>query len=257
MLRNVADDGGRNERHRPVDIVFIGGDEPTLERVVQSIRLRWPLATTISAATGAAGLELVREASPDLVIIHSDLRDMFPQVLVEELRGISRVPILVLTRETDETESITALELGADDYVQFPCGIWQFIARVWAILRRSGFISFRDEKRCLLINGRLSIDPHGHEVYLDGERIYLTPTEFQLLYLLARNHGEVVSHQVLENALWSNRESGFPSAKKPIQRLRWNLEDSAINPHWIARVYGLGYRLVELRLRWREPFHSN
>ena len=257
MPRNVADDGGRNERHRPVDIVFIGGDEPTLERVVQSIRLRWPLATTISAATGAAGLELVREASPDLVIIHSDLRDMFPQVLVEELRGMSRVPILVLTRETDETESITALELGADDYVQFPCGIWQFIARVWAILRRSGFISFRDEKRCLLINGRLSIDPHGHEVYLDGQKVHLTPTEFQLLYLLAGSHGEVVSRQVLESALCGDGESTPPSAKKPIQRLRWNLEDSANNPHWIARVYGVGYRLVGPRPRWREPFHSN
>lgn len=257
MLGNLADGGKPNGHHPPVRVVFIGGDEPTLSKVIQSIHLRWPLASITSAGTGAEGLEKVRQASPDLVIMHTSLSDMFPQVLVEELRDISSVPMLVLAPEIDETEATTALELGADDYVLFPCGLWQFAARVWAVLRRSGFEPLRDEGRRFLISGRLFIDPKGYKVYLDGEKVHLTPTEFRLLYLLAKNHGSVVPHQVLENELWGDRVSMPQSAKKHIQRLRGKLEDNPVDPQWIASVYGIGYRFVGPRPRWQGSFHSN
>jgi DNA-binding response OmpR family regulator len=177
--------------------------------------------------------------------------------LVEELRDISTVPILVLAPEIDETEASTALELGADDYLLFPCGLWQFAARVWAVLRRSGFVPFRDERQRFLISGRLLIDPQGHEVYLDDQKVRLTPTEFRLLYLLARNHGRVVPHQVLENELRSNRESMPPSTKKHIQRLRSKLADNPVDPRWIASVYGVGYRFVGPRPQWQGSLHTN
>lgn len=257
MLGNLADSDERNGHHPPVRIIFVGGDEPTLNRVVQSIHLRWPLASIMSAATGREGLESVSQAAPDLVILHTNLTDMFPQVLVEELRNISSVPILVLAPEMDETEATTALELGADDYILFPCGMWQFAARVWAVLRRSGFVPFQDEKQRFLISGRLLIDPQAYEVYLDDEKVHLTPTEFRLLYLLARNHGRVVPHQILENELWGNHESMPQSTKKHIQRLRGKLEDSSADPQWIASVYGVGYRFVGPRPRWQGSFHGN
>ena len=257
MLENLTDAKERNGHHPPVKVVFIGGDEPTLSKVIQSIHLRWPLALMMSASTGAEGLEVVRQASPDLVIMHTDLSDMFPQVLVEELRDISSVPILVLAPEIDETEATSALELGADDYILFPCGLWQFAARVWAVLRRSGFVPFQDEKQRFLISGRLLIDPQGYEVYLDDQKVHLTPIEFRLLYLLAKNHGRVVPHRVLENELWGNRESMPQSAKKHIQRLRGKLEDNPADPQWIASVYGVGYRFVGPRPRWQGSFHSN
>lgn len=255
MLGKISDDRSRDRRR--LSIVLIGGDEPTQQRAVENICLTWPGASINLTATGAAGLDLVRELSPDLVIVHTGVNDMFPQVLVQEVRRASLVPILVLTPEIDETELIATLEMGADDYVQFPCGIWQLVARVWVVLRRSGFLSLSEEEGRFLISGRLLIDLDACEAYLDDQKLLLTPAEFRLLCLLARNHGRVVSHRELEQELSDSPPLPSQSIEKHIQRLRWKLEDSADNPRWVASVYGIGYWFVGPKPRWWAPFHCN
>lgn len=246
-----------NGHARLLNIVCAGGDAPTLEQISRSIHRRWPLTSITAAESGVAALEIVKVSPPDLVLVHADLRGMFVQVLVEEIRSLSSVPIMVLARDRDDSEAVAALELGADDYFQYPCGLWTFIARVWAVLRRAGLMASGEATGCFLISGRLFIDPLGYEAYLDDRKVHLTPAEFRLLYLLAKNHGEVVTHQALEQQINGGNPLNVPSAKKYIQRLRWKLDDNAGSPGWIASVYGVGYRFVGPRPRWQGPLLSN
>ncbi len=102
-------------------VVFIGADPQTAEMAGLSLRLRWPDTTPVVATTAAAGLELVEQYSPDVVLLHPTFSDMSLAEAVQELRRFSNVPLLVLGHQGSETEIVTALQLGADDYVRLPC----------------------------------------------------------------------------------------------------------------------------------------
>ena len=128
-------------------VVLIGDETQTADVVGLSFRLRWPNAKLLVAATAAAGLESVENISPDVVLIHPSFTDMSLAGTIQELRGFSNVPMLVLGSQGSETEIITALELGADDYIRLPCDLPEIMARVWALLRRSGAIERPEEEK--------------------------------------------------------------------------------------------------------------
>ena len=112
-------------------VVFIGVDPQTAEMALLSLRLRWPDATPLVATTAAAGLELVEQVLPDVVLLHPSFSDLSLSKAIKELRGFSDVPLLVLGHQGGEMEVFTALELGADDYVRLPCELTEMMARVW------------------------------------------------------------------------------------------------------------------------------
>ncbi len=118
--------------------VFIGAEPQIAEFAGLSLSVRWPGAKPLVAQTAAAGLERVLVDSPDLVLVHPSFSDMPLSDAIQELRRFSNVPLLVLNHQGSETELITALELGADDYVRLPCDPAEMMARIWALLRRSG-----------------------------------------------------------------------------------------------------------------------
>lgn len=246
----------RNLYGVPITTVYIGRDNLVAGQLLQSIRLRWADANFLVAAAGSEGLALVEQKSPQMVFVNTDLADMFPQVLVEELRRISTVPVLVLTREADETEAVTTLDLGADDYLQLPSEPEQMAARIWAHLRRAGLVGFRNDDRGRLVSGSLSVDPISYEVFLNNQQVWLSPTEFQLLYLLVKHRGQVVSHDMMGVEIWGDRKFSPALAKKHIQRLRRQLADKAASPTWIASVYGVGYRFVGPARHQPESSHS-
>jgi DNA-binding response OmpR family regulator len=225
-------------------VVFIGDDPQMLKVITLSIHLRWPDVSPLVATTAAEGLEMVDAVSPDAVLIGTQHPDLLPPAVVEELRSFSGAPALVVSRSGDEMEVVTALELGADDYIRFPCGLLEIMARVWASLRRVGVISCRNENGRPIASGDLLINPATYEVFMSDQRIGLTVTEFRLLHLLAKNRGVVVSHQSLEQSLWGERTFNPQVAKKYVQRLRQKLGDSAADPQWIASVHGVGYRFI-------------
>ena len=225
-------------------VLFIGDDPPMLKVVTLSIHLRWPDASPLAAITAADGLEMVERGSPEIVLIGTQHPDMPPPAVVEEIRGFLGVPIVVLSRSGDEMEAVTSLELGADDYIRFPCSVVEIMARVWAILRRVGIISCRNGNGRPIASGDLLINPTTYEVFMSDQRIGLTDTEFRLLHLLAKNRGIVLSHQSLEQSLWGDRAFNPQVAKKYVQRLRHKLGDSAADPRWIASVHGVGYRFI-------------
>ena len=136
--------------------------------------MRWPDAVPQVASTALAGLELVERESPDVVLLHPTFSDMSLAEAVQELRRFSNVPLLVLGHQGSETEIVTALEMGADDYVRLPCDMTEMMARVWALLRRVGAIARQEEERPLR-SGDLLVNPITYEVFLGDRRLVLPP----------------------------------------------------------------------------------
>ena len=224
-------------------VVFIGVNTRTADIASLGVRLRWPDATLSSAKTAADGLELVEHEWPDVVLLHPDFDDMSCSRAIQDLRGFSNVPLLVLGHQGDEMEAISSLELGADDYVRLPCDLTELTARIWALIRRSGnATSYESESP--VVSGRLLVSPATYEAFLGGQRLTLTTTEFRLLHLLVKNWGIVVSRQTLERTMWGEQVDSYGLVKKYVQRLRQKLGDDAKEPFWIASVHGVGYRFI-------------
>ncbi|MDA0265119.1 MAG: response regulator transcription factor [Chloroflexi bacterium] len=223
--------------------VFIGADPEVAEIVRLGICLRWPDVTPLVANTGAGGLELVREESPDLVLLRPDFADKSLPGVIRELRKFSDVPLVVLNHQANGLEQVTALEAGADEYIQLPCELSELTFKVWSLMRRTVGRKL-EERGELLIEGELKIDPAAHEVYLGLRKVTLTPAEFQLTYLLVKNQGSVVSRTELETELAKAGLGAAGSVKQHIMRLRRKFDDNAKDPNWFANVPGVGYRFV-------------
>lgn len=224
-------------------VLFIGKDNAVAERLSLSIRLRWPTFDFQVAGSANEGLDLAGQDTLDLVVVLPDFHDMSLSRLILELRNFPNVPLLVLSRDGDTTEAITALELGADDYVRLPCDTIEMMVRIWALMRRSGLTSYPQGGKPVR-SGDLLVNPTTYEVSLGEQPLHLTSTEFRLLHLLVKNRGMVLSHQNLERVLWDAEVDSKDLLKKYVQRLRRKLGDDASNPRWIASIKGVGYRFV-------------
>ena len=224
-------------------VVIIGANPRTVDIAKVSVRLRWPDTSIQSCSTARKGLDLVEQEWPNMVIVHPDFEDSTLSELIQELRGFSNVPLLVLGSEGDEMEAVPSLELGADDYVRLPCDFTELTTRLWALMRRAGNAA-NYESENPLTSGNLMVNPSTYEAFLSGRRLSLTTTEFRMLFLLIKNWGIVVSRQSLERTLWGERVDSYGLVKKYVQRLRQKLGDDAREPFWIANVHGVGYRFI-------------
>ena len=177
--------------------VFIGADPQVAEIVRLEFCLRWPKVTPKVATTGTGGLDLVKEESPDLVLLRPDFLDKSLTEIIRELREFSDVPLVVVNHQSNEWESATALEAGADEYIQLPCELSELTFKVWSLMRRTeGRDAGEDEES--LVGGDLKVNPSPHEVFIGGREVSLTPAEFQLTQLLVKNNGAVVSRGEIE-----------------------------------------------------------
>ena len=223
---------------------FVGTDPSVADLAPLVIPLRWPEVTLIVVTSAAEALDLMSEESLDVVLLHSDLDDRTLVEFIQDIRGLTKVPLLVLSDRGDETELVTALEAGADDYVRLPCDLTEIMIRVWALVRMAERHASSDEIEAAIRSGSLSLDPNTYEVSLADYRLPLTPTEFRVLHFLMKNRGAVVAHQTMESALWSGRMNSAMIAKKYVPRLRGKLDDDPREPQWIASVHGVGYRFI-------------
>jgi len=191
---------------------------------------------TASALDGAKALELVQTFAPDLVVL--DL--MLPRVggleVCRMLRETSSIPIIMLTAKTTEHDKLTGLSLGADDYLTKPFSPRELVARVEAVLRRSG----TTEKTPRVIAGALAIDPERCEVTVDGAPVTLTATELRLLLAMARAPGRVFRRDELARlALGDDFEGLDRTVDAHIKNLR-----RKVGAEMVATVFGIGYKLV-------------
>ncbi|HEY6436926.1 MAG TPA: response regulator transcription factor, partial [Ignavibacteriaceae bacterium] len=155
-------------------------------------------------------------------------------------------PILMLTSKSEEVDKVLGLEIGADDYLTKPFSIREFIARVKAILRRVESIQKEIGNDSNITAGELAIEVSKRKVTLDGNRIELTPKEFDLLHLLASHPGKTYTREQLLNILWGYQYNGYEhTVNSHINRLRSKIEPDISNPKYILTSWGVGYRFNE------------
>jgi DNA-binding response OmpR family regulator len=197
--------------------------------------------TVEHAADGRAGLRLVHELRPDLVLLDIGLPSMDGWQVLERVRDISDVPVLLLTAHGQESEKVRGLRGGADDYLTKPFANSELLARVEALLRRAGGPG--EWAADLYDDGRVRLDPRTRAVQVGDREIQLTPTEFRLLNLLVRHAGGVLSPTQLLTHAWDDPSGiGQERVKFGILRLRRKLGwgDPASSP--IEAIRGVGYR---------------
>ena len=224
-------------------VLYIGNDSRTLEIATLALRLRWPSVVIADASTAAEGLEQLAAEIPDITLLRPDVVDMRLSQVLDEVRRFTNVPLIVFGTEDTDIEAITALEKGADDYIRLPRPLTELVARIWALIRRSGSRTTALEESPMG-SGSLFINPGTYEAFLGNQHIKLTTTEFKLLHLLLKNRSTVVTHETFGRFIWGDEAVTSDLSKKYVQRLRRKLGDDAQNPSWIASVRGVGYRFV-------------
>ena len=188
---------------------------------------------------GPSGLERLAEHEPDLLVLDLMLPGLDGLEVLRQLRARrSELPVLVLTARGEESDKVTALRLGADDYVTKPFGLMELIARVEALLRRTA-------RRAEIVRfGTIELDAAARTVHRDGEPVELTPKELDLLVALARRDGSVASRQELLDEVWGYAEEVVSrTVDTHIAELRRKLEDDPAHPRYILTARKVGYRL--------------
>ena len=199
--------------------------------------------TVLEARTGEDGLSQAGQNQPQLVILDLGLPDMDGQQVIERLREWSKTPILVLSVRGSEKEKVKALDSGANDYVTKPAAISELMARVRVLLRQRG--TDEDESAIYERNG-LRIDLSRREVYREGAAVHVTRKEYQLLRLLVRRAGRVLTHQHLLNEVWGPGFGGETHYLRVlVSGLRQKLGDDPADPQFIVTEQGVGYRLLD------------
>ncbi len=194
-----------------------------------------------TSSTAMDGLQTVVRANPDLVILDMGLPDLDGSELLKMIRAVSEVPIIVATARSEDRDVVRTLDAGADDYLVKPFSVEQLEARVRAVLRRVG----ADGRPGPIVVGDLSVDAAAREARLDGERLDLSPKEFDLLRFLAERAGEVVSKRELLAEVWRQPYGGSEkTVDVHISWLRKKLGESAAASRYLQTVFGVGVKLV-------------
>jgi len=197
------------------------------------------------AHDGLAGLHMVREQQPDLVLLDVLLPQMDGWEVCKEIRRISVVPILMLTALGDEVNRILGLELGADDYQTKPFSTHELLARIKALLRRVEFDTTQLNRKHLLLFGDLKIDLERRLTIKGKQELKLRYKEFELLSLLVSHAGEVVTRAEIFDKVWGTDWLGdMRTLDVHIRWLREKLEGDPAQPRFIQTVRGVGYRFV-------------
>jgi two-component system KDP operon response regulator KdpE len=221
--------------------ILIVDDEPQIVRFLKPA-LSAAGFETIVADRGSEALKKAASQAPDLVLLDLGLPDVDGKEVIIKLRAWSSVPVIVLSARDQETEKIAALDLGADDYINKPFGIGELMARIRTALRHAA----REEKNdASIVAGSLEVNIPAHTVALEGKPIKLTPKEFELLTMLARNAGLVMTHRQILTGIWGPAHTeDLQYLRVFIGQLRQKLKAYPDAPEIIQTEPGIGYRLV-------------
>jgi len=218
--------------------ILVVDDEPQILRALR-INLKAHGYEVAVAVDGESALRAAAATTPDLVILDLGLPDMDGSEVIEGLRGWTRAPILVLSGRAASNDKIQALDAGADDYVTKPFDIGELLARVRAVTRRRG----ANEDLPAITIGDSVVDLAAHTVHTGEKEVRLTPTEWQLLEVLLRNPGKLVSQRQLLHEVWGpnyDRETNY--LRQYLAQLRRKLETDPSRPAHLLTEPGMGYR---------------
>lgn len=226
--------------------ILVVDDEKRMVRFIQ-LNLEQDGFQVITAYNGNEALEQVRTQLPDLVILDIMMPDIDGFEVLKKIREVNDVPVIMLTAKGEEDDRVKGLELGADDYITKPFSPRELVSRIKAVLRRTKTFQ-EDQVDVVEVDERLKIDFSRREVWVEGEKVDLRPTEYRLLYHLVKNAGWVNTHEQLLTKVW-----GFEYRDEPhyvrlyVNYLRKKLEKDPSNPEYILTERGVGYRFVDFR----------
>lgn len=220
--------------------VLVIDDEPQLLRALR-INLSVRGYDVSTAATGVAALNAAAAHRPDVVVLDLGLPDMDGVEVLAGLRGWLTAPVIVLSARTDSAEKVAALDAGADDYVTKPFGMDEFLARLRAAVRRGAASQDSDEP--VIETGSFTVDLAAKKVTRKGVEVHLTPTEWGILEMLARNPGKLIGREELLKEVWGPayaKEGHY--LRVYLAQLRRKLEDDPSHPRHLLTEAGMGYR---------------
>lgn len=197
--------------------------------------------------TGTSAILDAASYLPDVMILDLGLPDLDGVEIIKKVRNWSSMPIIVVSARSEEKDKIEALDAGADDYLTKPFSVDEFLARLRVALRR---VKYYQDKAGLgnstYQNGELKIDYSAGCAYFSQKEVHLTPIEYKLLCLLARNTGKVLTHNFIIKSVWGNTlASDTPSLRVFMATLRKKIEPVPSQPRYIQTHIGVGYRMLE------------
>ena len=220
--------------------ILVVDDEPQIQRFLKPALMAVGY-DVLQVGTVAEAKRSIAAQAPDVVVLDLGLPDGDGKQVIASVRAFSAVPIIVLSARDRESEKIEALDLGADDYVEKPFGIGELLARIRTALRHRQDTLATPERFEL---GDLVVDDVSHRVTLGGDALHLTPKEFDLLLLLARNAGRVLTHRQILTQVWGPAHAeDVQYLRVLIGQLRAKIEPGPGRARLIENEPGIGYRL--------------
>ena len=227
-------------------VLVVEDDRPVRNLIVTTLK-----SHDYRYLTAENGKTAIMEASshnPDIVLLDLGLPDIDGTEVITNIRGWSNMPIIVISARSEDSDKITALDAGADDYMTKPFSVEELLARLRVTQRRLLLLkSSNDAGKPVFQNGELKIDYAASCVYLKGEEMHLTPIEYKLLCLLSHNVGKVLTHTYITMQIWgSSRENDIASLRVFMATLRKKLEPEKTSPQYIQTHIGIGYRMLRV-----------
>ena len=228
-------------------LIVIVEDEYNISSFVSAV-LQANGFDTMVARNGAEAIILITSHCPDLVLLDLGLPDMDGQGIIENVRGWSNVPIIVVSARTRERDKVMALESGADDYITKPFGTSELLARIRTALRH---VQLREGEQAqrqtgVFHTGDLEVDYDKRRVYVNGEDAHLTQNEYKIVALLSKYSGRVLTYDSIIKHIWGpNAKQGNQILRVNRAKIRRKIEPSTAEPRYIMTEMGVGYRMAE------------
>ena len=201
----------------------------------------------ITTGTGEGAVMDAASHNPDIILLDLGLPDIDGIEVIRRVRSWSNVPIIVISARSEDSDKIDALDAGADDYLTKPFSVDELLARLRVTLRRLALIQVDMPQQSTYENGDLKIDYAKGCAYIGEEEMHLTPIEYKLLCLLAKNTGKVLTHKfILQNVWGTSLESDIGSLRVFMATLRKKLEIIPDSPQYIQTHIGIGYRMMKI-----------
>ncbi|RWC15628.1 response regulator transcription factor [Mesorhizobium sp.] len=222
--------------------ILVVDDEPPIRKLLR-VGLGSQGYTVSEASNAKAAIELLQTERPDLILLDLGLPGMTGLELLGKWRGEGLdIPVVILSSRTDEAGIVSALELGADDYVTKPFGMNELVARIRVALRHK----FQQQgEKPVFHTGDLSVDLVKRIVKVEGKEVKLSPKEYDILRMLVQYAGKVLTHQFLMKQIW-NDSTDVQYLRVYVRQLRQKIEKTPDQPRYIITETGVGYRLREV-----------
>lgn len=201
----------------------------------------------IIATNGESAVMEAASHNPDIILLDLGLPDIDGVEVIARIRGWSNVPIVVISARSEDSDKIDALDAGADDYLTKPFSVGELLARLRVTQRRLALMQNIGNEQAIYQNGALKIDYSAGCAWMGEEELHMTPMEYKLLCLLARNTGRVLTHKfILQNVWGSSWENDVGTLRVFMATLRKKLETETNSPQYIQTHIGVGYRMQKV-----------